>query len=376
MPETIVCGAGAAGLGAAAALSRAGVDTVVLEGGPSVGTSWRHRYDGLRLNTTARMSSLPGYRASHRRYGEFPSRDEWVRYLEDYTAHHRLDLRFDTEASRVTRAGSGWCVETSRGDLEARYVVVATGYDREPELPDWPGRETFAGELLHSSAYCSPEPHRGRHVLVVGPGTTGSEVAHHLVRGGAASVHVASRTPPNVIRRKFLGTSVNLTGIPLSRLPLPVADGVVHVVQRVLFGDLTPYGIPRSPVGTATALKLHHRTPAYDDGFVADLKAGRIRIVPAVTGFEGPDVLLADGSRLQPDVVIAATGYRRGLDRLVGHLGVLDGDGIPVVHGGRQHPAAPGLFFNGYRADLSGQLRLMRSGARSIAAAVRRARTA
>lgn len=376
MPETIVCGAGAAGLGAAAALVRSGVDTLVLESGPSVATSWRQRYDGLRLNTTARMSSLPGYRASHRRYGEFPSRDDWVRYLEDHAAHHRLQVRCETEARRVSRDGNGWRVETSAGDLEARYVVVATGYDREPDLPDWPGRETFTGELLHSSAYRSPEPYRGRDVLVVGPGTTGSEVAHHLVAGGAASVHVASRTPPNVIRRKFLGTSVNLTGIPLSRLPLPVADGVVHAVQRVMFGDLAPYGIPRSPVGTATALKVHHRTPAYDDGFVADLKAGRIRVVPAVTGFDGADVLLADGSRLRPDVVIAAIGYRRGLHGLVGHLGVLDPSGIPVVHGGEQHPAAPRLFFNGYRADLSGQLRLMRGGARSIAAAVRRDRRA
>ena len=69
---------------------------------------------------------------------------------------------------------------------------------------------------------------------------------------------------------------------------------------------------------------------------------------------------------------IAATGYRRGLEGLVGHLDVLDENGVPTVSGGRQHPSAPGLFFNGYRMDLSGQLRLMRFGARQIAGAVRR----
>jgi hypothetical protein len=58
--------------------------------------------------------------------------------------------------------------------------------------------------------------------------------------------------------------------------------------------------------------------------------------------------------------VIAATGYRRGLEPLVGHLGVLDENGIPLVSGGNEHPSAPGLFFNGYRTNLSGQLRLMR----------------
>jgi putative flavoprotein involved in K+ transport len=370
VPEAVVCGAGAAGLAAAAALQRAGVHTVVLERTGQVASSWRNRYDGLRLNTTAFMSTLPGYRARRSRYGEFPTRDSWVQYLEDYRAHHRLEVEFDTDVRRIDLAADGLTVRTGTGARDADHVVMATGYDREPDLPAWPGADTFTGELIHSSAYRSPAPYAGRDVLEVGPGTTGSEIAHLLVAGGAGRVRVASRTPPNVIRRKFLGTSVNATGILLGKAPLRVADGVSGLVQRMLFGDLTPYGLPRAPVGTATALKLHHRTPVYDEGFVDDLRAGRIEIVPAVVGFDGDDVLLADGSHLQPDVVIAATGYRRGLEDLVGHLGVLDPDGIPTVHGGTQHPRAPHLFFNGYRADLSGQLRLMRGGARSIAAAV------
>jgi putative flavoprotein involved in K+ transport len=370
VPKAIVCGAGAAGLGAAAALQRVGAETVVLERGNQVGTSWRNRYDGLRLNTTAFMSTLPGFRARRSRYGEFPTRDSWVQYLEDYRTHHRLAVEFETDVQRIDGADGGLSVRTDSGPRDADFVVVATGYDREPNVPDWPGAESFTGELIHSSSYRSPAPYVGSDVLVVGPGTTGSEIAHLLVAGGAGRVRVATRTPPNLIRRKFLGMSVNATGIALNRAPLRAADGVTHIVQRILFGDLTPYGIPKAPVGAATALKLHHRTPVYDEGFVGDLRAGRIEIVPAVVGFDDDDVLLADGSHLQPDVVIAATGFGRGLDDLVGHLGVLDADGIPTVHGGVEHPNAPGLFFNGYRADLSGQLRLMRGGARSIAAAV------
>jgi putative flavoprotein involved in K+ transport len=90
----------------------------------------------------------------------------------------------------------------------------------------------------------------------------------------------------------------------------------------------------------------------------------------AAASLHGDDVLLADGSRVQPDAVIAATGYRRGLEPLVGHLGVLDDKGMPLVTGGRQHPSAPGLFFTGYRTELSGQMRLMRFDARSIARAL------
>lgn len=367
-------GAGTAGLAAAATLRGVGVDVIVLERTGQVGASWRSRYDGLRLNTTGWMSTQPGFRASRRRYGEFPSRDAWIEYLENYTAHHRLDVRFGTEAQQVAPVDGGWRVGTNCGELEARFVVVATGYDHDPNLPAWPGRDGFTGELIHSSAYRNPEPYRGRDVLVVGPGTTGAEVAALLSRGGAGRVRVACRTPPNLTARKFLGLSVQLHGIALNHLPLRVADQIIWLSQRIRFGNLDRYGLARSPLGAATTLRRRRQTPVFDgrDGFVAALKTGQIEIVAAVVGFEGPSVLLADGTRIQPDAVIAATGYRRGLESLVGDLGVLDDDGIPLVSGSNQHSSAPGLFFTGYRADLSGQLRLMRPDARAIARAVRR----
>src|SRR5687768_1905834 len=127
MGEVVVCGAGTAGLAAAATLKAAGLEPIVLEQADQVGASWRTRYDGLRLNTAGWMSTQPGFRASRRRYGEYPSRDKWVEYLEDYAAHHRLDVRFGTEVQRVGPLGGGWRVETECGFFDARYVVVATG---------------------------------------------------------------------------------------------------------------------------------------------------------------------------------------------------------------------------------------------------------
>jgi putative flavoprotein involved in K+ transport len=372
MPEAVVCGAGTAGLAAAATLRAAGIDVTVLERSDQVAASWRSRYDGLRLNTSGFMSTQPGFRARRRRYGEFPSRDKWIEYLEDYAEHHKLDVRFGTEVQQLASTNGGWRVLTDGDELDARVVVIATGYDSEPNLPDWPGRDDFTGELIHSSEYKSPEPYVGRDVLVVGPGTTGSEIATLLSRGGAGRVRVACRTPPNLITRKALGTSVNVPGIVLNHVPIPVADEITWRLQQSLFGNLEPYGIPRSPYGIATATFKRQQTPIYDSGFVRLLKSGEIKIVPAVTGFDGSDVLLADGSSIQSDAVIAATGYRRGLESLVGHLGVLDENGIPLVSGGKQHAAAPGLFFNGFRTNLSGQLRLMRPDARAIAKAAKK----
>src|SRR5436190_7891425 len=110
MAQAIVCGAGAAGLASAACLKRAGVDVTVLERGDAVGTSWRGRYPALRLNTLGWMSTLPGYRATRRRYGEFPSRDNWVRYLEDYARRFELAIDFGSEVERVERANGKWRV--------------------------------------------------------------------------------------------------------------------------------------------------------------------------------------------------------------------------------------------------------------------------
>ncbi|MBX7435076.1 NAD(P)/FAD-dependent oxidoreductase [Mycobacterium sp. Y57] len=370
--KVIVCGAGAAGLAAAATLQRSGADVTVLERADAVGASWRSRYDGLRLNTTARMSALPGMPCRSREYGEFPSRDDWVRYLGDFAAHHRLHVRFGVEVTRITRAADRWIVETSCGPIDSDIVVVAVGHDCQALVPDWPGRDGFGGELLHSSAYRNADRFGGRAVLVVGPNVTGTEIAHHLVAAGAARVWVSCRTPPNLIQRKIFGVSVNVLGMALERLPVRVADAVCRLTAWFLFGDLQRYGLPAAGDGVATRLRNRHQAPAYDDGFVADLKAGHIDVVPAVCGFDGDDVLLDGGARVRPDVVIAATGYRCGLERLVGHLGVLDDSGRPVASRGHTHPEAPGLYFNGYRVDMTGQLRLMRRDAEALSAAVER----
>ena len=150
--EAIVVGAGPAGLATAALLSKRGFQTLVLERTDAVGARWRTRYEGLRLNTMRTCSTLPGYRIP-RRYGRYPRRDDFIAYLEAYSAHHRLSLRFETTLQRVERAGEDglWRLETSTGPLLARYAVLATGYDAVPKLPAWANNDEFAGELIHAS---------------------------------------------------------------------------------------------------------------------------------------------------------------------------------------------------------------------------------
>lgn len=362
-------GAGSAGLWAAAELRRRGVDVVLLERTGVVGASWRRRYDGLRLNTVRWLSGLPRMPIP-RDAGRWPSRDDFVAYLEDFAEHYGLRICFGIDVSRIERAGEEWRLETSAGALSARVVVVATGYDRTPKVPDWPGKEDFGGVLLHASEYRNPEPFRNKDVLVVGVGNSGTEIATQLAAGGAARVRVSMRTPVNFVPRELAGMPMTVFARLGELLPDRLGDWVGILAQRAAVGDLSRYGMPRAPYGISTELRVKGLGPVMDSGFVAALKEERIELVAAVERFHGTEVVLAEGSRIRPEVVIATTGYRHGLEALVGHLGVLLPSGKPAVLAPRTHPNAPRVYFNGFWLPLSGQLPGMRRTSRRIARAV------
>jgi cation diffusion facilitator CzcD-associated flavoprotein CzcO len=200
----LVVGGGPAGLAAAAALGRRGLRAVVPEQAGTVGAAWRGRYDRLRLNTSRLTSRLPGLRYPPGT-GLFPTRDEFVAYLERYVDRHGIDLRQGVRVARIDRDGRGWRLQTSAGALRAEQVVVATGYERQPFIPPWPGRDRFAGQLLHAADYRNPVPFRGADVLVVGSGCSGMEIAYDLAEGGAGSVKLSVRTPPSIVLRSWAG---------------------------------------------------------------------------------------------------------------------------------------------------------------------------
>jgi putative flavoprotein involved in K+ transport len=137
--------------------------------------------------------------------------------------------------------------------------------------------------------------------------------------------------------------------------------------------DLSSYGLPRPDTGLYTRAR-QGAIPVQDVGLIAAVRKGKVEPVAAVESFDGPKVRLADGSSVDPEVVVAATGYSRGLEDLVGHLDILDPTtGRPLSHGGRTHADAPGLYFLGYTNPLSGMLRELGLDARRIAKSVARA---
>jgi putative flavoprotein involved in K+ transport len=365
--EIAIVGGGSAGLATAALLRRRGIEAVVLEAGSEPGAAWRDRYDRLRLHTPRLLSGLPGRRIP-RRYGRWVRRDDLSAYLRDYASAERLEIRTGTRVERIERDDDAWRLEASVGDLRAPAVVVATGYNGTPWIPDWPGRDGFAGELIHSSEYRNPERYRGRDVLVVGAGNSGAEIATDLAEGGASRTRLSVRTPPQIVRRATAGIPAQLIGMAIRRLPPDWVDPLSQAMRRAAIPDLAAQGLPRPELGLRSAFLATGTTPILDVGIVAAIRRGSVEVVSAVEGFQGAEVVLADGSRLAPDAVIAATGFRAGLEPLVGHLGVLGRHGLPVRTDGE--PALPGLWFVGFVPTLGGQLREGSIAARRVAAAV------
>jgi putative flavoprotein involved in K+ transport len=363
---TVVIGAGPAGLAAAAELRRRGVRAVVFDQADAIGASWRGRYDRLRLNTSRWFSTLPGARFA-RGTGTFPGRDEVVAYLEDYAERRQLDVRLRTRVERIDPSATGWTVRTSGGDLEAEHVIVAGGYDQAPFIPDWPGRARFEGPLLHAAQYRNAEPFRGGDVLVVGPGCSGMEIAYDLVDGGATRVRLAVRTAPNMLVRSPMGPGFALA---LLRMRPERADRIVNFLRGKEIGDLSEYGLPVPEEGTFSRLRRLGVAPAIIDKHVIEaIKERRIEIVAGVEALDDTGVHLADGTRIEPDAVIAATGYRCGLEPMVGHLDVLDEAGVPRAADGAE--AAPGLRFIGYM-PIPAQMRHSGRQAKRVAKAIAR----
>jgi putative flavoprotein involved in K+ transport len=363
-----IVGAGPTGLAVAAVLKGRGIESVLLERAEALGDSWRRRYARLHLHTVRWLSGLPGM-AIPRSAGKWVPKDAYADYLVAYARHHGLEPRLGVDVGRVDRTDETWTLRTSTGDVEAQFVVVASGFSGEPRLPEWPGLESFGGRLVHSVDYVEPSPYAGRDVLVVGSGNSGAEIAVDLVEGGAGRVRLSVRTPPIVVRRDTLGVPSQLLGIAIGRLPRRVVIPVSRALRKISIPDLEPYGLPAPPDGIAQFARTG-TVPILDVGIVAAVRARRVAVVAAVERFEDGQVVLADGTRLNADSVIAATGFRPGLEPLVGHLGVLDAAGRPVVHGAETHPGAPRLYFAALSPTLSGLLREAAGDARRVASAV------
>jgi hypothetical protein len=315
-PGTRVCliGAGCSGITTAKRLKEHGIDYDQFELSDDVGGNWYFRnpngrsavYESLHIDTSKTRLQLE----------DFPVPDEWPDfphhtlmhdYFRDYVDHFGLrdGIEFGVGVERAVRAPDGWDVTLSTGETRSYTdLAVANGHHWKPRLPDYPGE--FDGVLMHSHAYVSPfEPVeiRGRTVIVVGMGNSAMDIASELSAPWMASrLYVSARRGVWVLPKYRNGQPADKVMAPPD-IPKEQALAASRELIRDLVGSMSSYGLPEPD---HEPLSAH---PSVSADFLTKAGSGDIHMLPAIARLDGRTVHLADGSSVEADVIICATGY-------------------------------------------------------------------
>jgi len=280
--EVVVIGAGQAGLAMGYFLSRQKRHFLIVERAESVGSAWRERWDSLTLFTSRRYDSLPGYDFPGEPSG-YPNKDEVIGYLEEYARRFELPISLNTNVRRLGMGESGgYVIETDRGTFSANQVVVATGPFQQPFVPAVATQLAPETYQAHSVQYRRPPEVPGRTILVVGGGNTGFQIAEEL-----------SSTHDRVVLA--VGSRQN---------PLPQ-----RLLGRDLFWWLTKSRLILKTVESRLGSRLQHTDTLIGSGPLRLSRHG-VTLKPRVVDAQGKTVRFEDGSALDVDAVIWATGYR------------------------------------------------------------------
>jgi len=323
--DTIVIGAGQAGLSAGYHLAKRGLPFAILDGDPRIGDHWRERWDSLRLYSPARYDALPGMRFPAPR-SHWPTAREMADYLEAYARRFDLPVRSGTRVDRVEPVDDGFVVSTAGGErLAARQVIVATGPFREPNIP------AFAAELdpsirqMHSHDYHNPAQLGAGPVLVIGLSHSGADIAFEAARAGHRTI---------------------LSGKSHGQMPLKVTDSKRAMlgwpIVEFMFGHVLTM---RTPMGRRMRPEIRRGGGPLLRVRLGDLdRAGVERHDAKTVGVRDGRPLLADGTVLDVATVIWATGYRPDYGFVAAPI--VGEDGWPIEERGVS-PTVPGLYFLG-----------------------------
>ncbi|CAL9152830.1 unnamed protein product [Musa hybrid cultivar] len=351
----VIVGAGPSGLAVAASLRRLCVPSVILERSDGIADLWSHRmYDRLTLHLPKPFCQLP-HLPFPAYFPSYPSKDHFLGYLHAYSHHFSLrplfgctvmDARFDpavslwrvtairrdlsdvpmqalspsrssdslSESSRSTSSVSSETLTEPREpevvEFLSPWLVVATGENAEPVVPEIKGAEGFEGSLLHSSEYKSGVEYEGKRVLVVGCGNSGMEICVDLCEHGAMPF-MSVRSGVHILPREMLGTSTFGVAMKLLRwLPTKVVDRFLLIMAKMMIGDTEKYGLKRPKVGPLELKNTTGKTPVLDVGALSRIKDERIKIVSEVESLTSNGAKFVDGGEMAFHAVVFATGYK------------------------------------------------------------------
>lgn len=377
-PRVCVIGSGCSGLTSLQALSAAGLPAVGFEMGSDVGGLWDEHhsagrtaaYRSLRINTSRSAMQFSAFPMSER-YGDYPRHDQVAEYFRDFAEHFALKelIEFETTVKECTpRHDAGYDVTLVRkgGQEESRFfdaVVVASGHHYVPSIPRIPGAEGFTGTTLHSRDYrdvTCPLELRGRRVVVLGFGNSAVDIATELATHGAAAVWLSARRGAWVLPRYLLGKPIDQGTLIPEWLPEKLRRRIVTRSFQALCGRMEDFGLP------APDHLIGEAHPTLSDELPRLVQAGRIQVRPEIREVDGSRVAFADGTWLQADTLIYATGYRVNFPFFTGeHVSVAD-NRLPLFHR-VFHPEHRRVFFVGLAQPLGAIMPIAELQARWIA---------
>lgn len=346
--DTVIVGAGQAGLAISQLLTQAGRDHVVLERRATLGGGWQDRWDNFRLVTPNWTASLPGYPYDGPDPDGFMRRDEIVARVARYAELIHAPVQLETHVSRVTaRPEGGFTLETTSGVIEAGEVIVATGSYHSPRVPEFSGALPERLIQLHSHDYVNADQLPPGGVLVVGSGQSGVQIAEELLDSGRQTylaVGSAGWAPRRYRGRDLFrwlaeiairGAEVGVPFPTVDKLPDPRArhaanpqltgHGGGHDVdlRQLATAGLTLLGRPiasdgerlRIAPGLSTSLAaseqvFHERFKPLIDRFIDQAGIDAPPYERTLSTFEPPERDELDLDQAGISTVIWATGYR------------------------------------------------------------------
>ncbi|XP_043711014.1 probable indole-3-pyruvate monooxygenase YUCCA10 [Telopea speciosissima] len=361
MKETvaIVVGAGPAGISTSACLNLQSIPHILLEREDCYCPIWKKKaYDRLHLHLPKQYCELP-HMSFPESYPKFVPRKQFVQYLDEYVSNFKVNPACNRiiELATYDEVEKKWCVKVRHTktdeieDFRAKFLIVATGENSEPFIPEMKGLESFKGEILHSTQYKSGSKYNNKNVLVVGCGDSGMEIACDLANFGAKT-SVVIRSPLHVLTRWM----VQFTLFLWKYLPLHWVDSLIVVLSMLWFGDMSKYGITRPNEGPYYMKDKYGKYPNIDAGAIKKIKAGEIQVLPGITSINGDEVSFTNGKSYHFDVILFATGFRRTTKKwLKGDDYLLGDDGIAKQSFPNHWKGKKGLYCAGLgRAGLRG----------------------
>lgn len=301
--DVLIIGAGPAGINAAYALERAGIEYRIIERTYKLAPTWSSLYPSLRLNTSRFYSHLPG-RKFPLHWGIFPTAEQYHQHLVSWVAEQNFDIEYGIEVDRVAPRDDGlWQVESSEGIDCYRAVIPATGVFDNPITPEIDGMARFNGEILHSRDFRHPDQVRGKRTMVVGNGPSGTDIA--VAAGSEAaggSVYLAIRTGVDLRPRFPYGVPRHAWMMLGEYLPEPLCVWLQRSTGAIKY-NLEDFGVWESPPNTGTA--VGYRGPE----LLNALREGQVQPVRHPIRFDATGAILADGRYLELETVIMATGF-------------------------------------------------------------------